>query len=140
MSSAPAGRMLAKSIGAFLLSASLLASVAPVLAAVPAGDAAAVETADSGEPGEITILARKRAENAQEVPIPVTVISPVELTRQNLVNFTNFQNKFPSFSVFLTNPKQLNLGIRGIGNNGFNTDGIDGSVGRCVGRCSRRWT
>jgi len=45
------------------------------------------------------------------------------------VNFTNFQNKFPSFSVYLTNPKQLNLGIRGIGNNGFNTDGIDGSVG-----------
>ena len=45
------------------------------------------------------------------------------------MNFTNFQNKFPSFSVYLTNPKQLNLGIRGIGNNGFNTDGIDGSVG-----------
>jgi iron complex outermembrane receptor protein len=63
------------------------------------------------------------------VPIPVTIITAQELSRQNLVNFTNFQAKFPSFSVYLTNPKQLNLGVRGIGNNGFNTDGIDGSVG-----------
>jgi iron complex outermembrane receptor protein len=127
MSSAPVGRMLAKSIGALLLSASLLVAIAPAVAAAPAD--AASDAAGDFEQGEITILARKRAENAQEVPIPVTVISPIELTRQNLVNFTNFQNKFPSFSVFLTNPKQLNLGIRGIGNNGFNTDGIDGSVG-----------
>jgi iron complex outermembrane receptor protein len=77
------------------------------------------------------VVARKRSENAQEVPIPVTVISPLELTRQNLVNFTSIssiQAARPSRSI-LTNPKQLNLGIRGIGNNGFNTDGIDGSVG-----------
>src|SRR4051794_10468823 len=114
MSSAPVGRMLAKSIGALLLSASLLVAIAPAVAAAPAD--AASDAAGDFEQGEITILARKRAENAQEVPIPVTVISPIELTRQNLVNFTNFQNKFPSFSVFLTNPKQLNLGIRGIGN------------------------
>ncbi|WP_303546605.1 TonB-dependent receptor [Sphingomonas natans] len=123
--------MLARGIGPFLLSASLLA-VSPAFAAAPAaGDAAAPadDAATDAEPGEIMIVARKRSENAQQVPIPVTVITPVELTRQNLVNFTNFQNKFPSFSVFLTNPKQLNLGIRGIGNNGFNTDGIDGSVG-----------
>jgi iron complex outermembrane receptor protein len=129
MSSAPAGRMLAKSIGALLLSASVLATAAPAFAA-PEGDAAAdAAPAEAGEQNEIMVLARKRSENAQQVPIPVTVITPVELTRQNLVNFTNFQNKFPSFSVFLTNPKQLNLGIRGIGNNGFNTDGVDGSVG-----------
>ena len=90
----------------------------------PAGGAQA-----EGSETEITVVARKRAENVQQVPIPVTILSSTELTRQNLVNFNNFQFKFPAFSVYLTNPKQLNLGIRGIGNNGFNTDGIDGSVG-----------
>src|SRR6187551_233236 len=129
MSHATAGRRLALGITPFLLTASLLAGSA--MAAAPAADAAAgAPAADEAEGvNEVTIVARKRSENAQTVPIPVTVISSVELTRQNLVNFTNFQQKFPSFSVFLTNPKQLNLGIRGIGNNGFNTDGIDGSVG-----------
>ncbi|MEI5685520.1 TonB-dependent receptor [Sphingomonas kyungheensis] len=82
-----------------------------------------------GEDHEITVVARKTSENAQRVPIPITVIPSATLVRQNLTNFTNFQTKLPAFSVYLTNPKQLNLGIRGIGNNGFNTDGIDGSVG-----------
>ena len=119
--------------------AGLLLSATSLLAATPAfaedlpapADATgpAITATDAGDPNEITVLARKRAENAQQVPIPITVISSTELTRQNLVNFTNFQNKFPAFSVYLTNPKQLNLGVRGIGNNGFNTDGIDGSVG-----------
>ncbi|WP_082006247.1 TonB-dependent receptor [Sphingomonas sp. ERG5] len=126
--------------GTFLLTASLLSLASGTAwAATPAAkeadtaivaDPAADEAAaPADQMGDITVVARKRSENAQTVPIPITVISPVELTRQNLVNFTNFQVKFPAFSVYLTNPKQLNLGIRGIGNNGFNTDGIDGSVG-----------
>ncbi|PZU06912.1 TonB-dependent receptor [Sphingomonas sp.] len=133
MRSASTGRALHKGAAHLLLSASILATAAPALAAEPAAaaDTAAAPDAatDAEAPGEIMVVARKRTENAQQVPIPVTVISPVELTRQNLTNFTNFQAKLPSFSVYLTNPKQLNLGVRGIGNNGFNTDGIDGSVG-----------
>ncbi|MEH3160088.1 MAG: hypothetical protein PGN08_14900 [Sphingomonas taxi] len=97
----------------------------------PTAPAAADEQTgtDEAPKAEITVVARKTAENAQTVPIPITVIGAATLTRQNLTNFTNFQTKLPAFSVYLTNPKQLNLGIRGIGNNGFNTDGIDGSVG-----------
>ena len=90
-----------------------------------AGDAAPGE----GRIEEVTVFARKRAEDVQQIPVPVTVLTTQEMARQNLTNFTNFQFKFPAFSVYLTNPKQLNLGVRGIGNNGFNTDGIDGSVG-----------
>ena len=113
-----------------LLSTSLIAGAAHAEDAAPAAAPAADQnTADQDQLGDITVYARKRAENLQAVPIPITVITPAELTRQNLVNFTDFQSKFPAFSVYLTNPKQLNLGVRGIGNNGFNTDGIDGSVG-----------
>lgn len=136
MRSASAGRALRLGAGHLLFSATILASAAPAFAAAPAAadaaaapDAAPDATGETDAANEIMVVARKRTENAQEVPIPVTVISPVELTRQNLTNFTAFQNKLPSFSVYLTNPKQLNLGVRGIGNNGFNTDGIDGSVG-----------
>ncbi|HEX7821857.1 MAG TPA: TonB-dependent receptor [Sphingobium sp.] len=120
-----------KNGGYMLLSASLLSIATAASAQVPvAKDTGATAPADEGDAGNaITVVARKQAENPQQVPIPITVITASELTRQNLTNFTNFQAKFPAFSVYLTNPKQLNLGIRGIGNNGFNTDGIDGSVG-----------
>jgi len=128
MSSSNFGSVLKYGVGHLVLAASLLASAGAAFAEAPASTTPD-EAADADRSEEITVVARKRTENAQQVPIPITVITPLELTRQNLVNFTNFQNKFPSFSVFLTNPKQLNLGIRGIGNNGFNTDGIDGSVG-----------
>jgi iron complex outermembrane receptor protein len=87
--------------------------------------------ANSNDDGieEITVVARKRTENVQLVPIPITVLTGSEVERDNLTNFTNFQYKFPAFSVYLTNPKQINIGVRGIGNNGSNTDGIDASVG-----------
>ena len=106
---------------------------AGVLGAAPAfaADAAAPATpaADNGQIQEVVVQARKISENVQLVPVPITVVGAQALERQNLTNFTDFQFKFPAFSVYLTNPKQLNLGVRGIGNNGFNTDGIDGSVG-----------
>ena len=130
------GRFIARNGACLMLSAGLLspASIAHAAPLAAADDAAvgtgAADTADADmDAGEITVVARKKAENAQQVPIPFTVIGAAELTRQNLVHFTNLAQKFPSFSVYLTNPKQLNLGVRGIGNNGFNTDGIDGSVG-----------
>ena len=116
---------------AFLFSSSMLLTVAQAAHAADAATAAAepAAAADDSRIEEVMVTARKRSENVQTVPTPVTVISGGDIQRQNLLNFTNFQYKFPSFSVYLTNPKQQNLGIRGIGNNGFNTDGIDGSVG-----------
>lgn len=97
--------------------------MAPAAAAIP------VAATNDDQIEEITVYARKRSESIQQVPVPITVLTPHEIERDDLSNFTNFQVKFPAFSVYLTNPKQLNLGIRGVGNNGFNTDGIDASVG-----------
>lgn len=121
-------RMLVLSTGS-LLSLAVGISAAHAADAATTASAAEVTTAAGSSLSDITVFARKRAENAQQVPIPITTLSASELTRQNLVNFSDFASKFPAFSVYITNPKQLNLGIRGIGNNGFNTDGIDGSVG-----------
>jgi iron complex outermembrane receptor protein len=128
-----------RAVRAAILALELSASMAALALTMPAHAETVppAPTTDASQPGAaeadrldtITVVARKRDEDVQTVPIPVTVITPQEISRQNLMNFTNFQTKFPSFSVYLTNPKQLNLGVRGIGNNGFNTDGIDGSVG-----------
>ena len=112
---------------AFLFSSSMLLTVAQARAAEVAADPKPAVESDRLE--EVMVTARKRSEDVQTVPTPVTTISAQTIERQHLANFTNFQYKFPAFSVYLTNPKQQNLGIRGIGNNGFNTDGIDGSVG-----------
>jgi len=112
---------------ALLFATTVLAGAGQVLAAEPVATEATAT--DGNRLEEVMVTARKRSENVQTVPTPVTVISGEVIQRQNLANFTNFQYKFPAFSVYLTNPKQQNLGIRGIGNNGFNTDGIDGSVG-----------
>src|SRR4051812_1804660 len=94
---------------ALLLSTSLIAGAAQAQETPPAGAQATgtdqvADPAEQSQLEEITVYARKRAENVQQVPIPVTVITPQELTRQNLVNFVDFQTKFPSFSVYLTNP------------------------------------
>ena len=108
----------------------LLLSMSSSVVALSSGSFAQDTKPEASETIEtVTILARKRAEDAQQVPIPVSVISSTEIERQNLENITDFQTKLPAVSVYLTNPKQLNIGIRGIGNNGFNTDGIDSSVG-----------
>jgi iron complex outermembrane recepter protein len=123
-------RMLALASVSFLaLAGAAHAADTPAAKAPAQADTQADEAAPAPDQHDVVVYARKRAESAQSVPIPITTLSAAELTRDNLVNFTDFQSKFPAFSVYLTNPKQLNLGIRGIGNNGFNTDGIDGSVG-----------
>ena len=114
---------------ALLLAGSLMLCISSAHAQTDATATDGTAAVGNGQIEEVIVTARKRPEDVQTVPIPVTVIGTEDLERQNLVNFTDFQTKLPAFSVYLTNPKQLNIGVRGIGNNGFNTDGIDASVG-----------
>jgi iron complex outermembrane receptor protein len=86
-----------------LASASLVPFIALSATAHAEGAPAPVQASEEAPPApeahEVVVYARKRAENAQSVPIPVTTLSAAELTRDNLVNFTDFQSKFPAFSV-----------------------------------------
>jgi iron complex outermembrane receptor protein len=110
-----AGLSTGQSLG-LLLCSGLLATTPPSwVQAADASDRTGADQladADGNRIEEISIVARKRSEDLQQVPIPVTVLSASELEQKNLANFTNFETKFPAFSVYLTNPKQLNLGIR----------------------------
>ncbi|MBF0563065.1 MAG: TonB-dependent receptor [Alphaproteobacteria bacterium] len=90
----------------------------------------AIEAASTGEQiEEVVVSARKRQEKLQDVPVAETSLGARELERDNLTSLGTIQSKLPAFSFVSSNPKQTNVGIRGIGNNGQNSDGIDPSVG-----------
>jgi len=78
---------------------------------------------------EVVVSARKRKEKLQDVPVAETSLGARALERDNLTALSNLQYKLPAFSFNSSNPKQTQVGIRGIGNNGSNADGIDPSVG-----------
>jgi len=87
---------------AFLLSSGLMLGASEARADTDA----AVATAPAADQIEtVTVYARKRAENVQQVPVPITVLTTQELARQNMVSFDDFQYKFPSFSVLSDKPQ-----------------------------------
>jgi iron complex outermembrane recepter protein len=64
---------------------------------------------------EITVSARKREENLQEVPISVTALSGYELDAQHISDAQQIQFDVPNFLYGKTNFTGQNLQIRGIG-------------------------
>jgi len=83
MTSNPNPRALrARRLAAALLASGALLMIAPAAFA----QTRPVQVADASDQiGDVTVIARKREENVQSVPIAITVIIPQELTRQNLV-------------------------------------------------------
>ncbi len=104
----------------------------PSTAPAPSAGAAAADAGPDASPEgvqDVVINARKRTENLQEIPAPITYVSGDQLQQDNIQNIRQFEQVLPSFSWAASNPKQTNIGVRGIGNNGGNNDGIDPSVG-----------
>jgi iron complex outermembrane receptor protein len=85
--------------------------------------------ADADQIEEVVVAARKRAENLQSIPVAVTDLGARDIERDDLSTMGKFTSRLPSFTMATSNPKQTNIGVRGIGNNGGNNDGIDSSVG-----------
>jgi len=97
-------------------------------------DAAAVDTATTdatdGHAGldEVVVTARRRAENAQEVPIPITALSGAALDQSGLYRLEDLNERLPSLNAQFGNPRQTSIAVRGLGNNPAN-DGLESSVG-----------
>lgn len=92
-------------------------------------DTAATDAAD-GHAGldEVVVTARRRAENAQEVPIPITALSGAALDQSGLYRLEDLNQRFPSLNAQFANPRQTSIAVRGLGNNPAN-DGLESSVG-----------
>ena len=123
------------------LSLVLAAIAAAYPACAPAAgagaDAAAVSNTQTSVPDEaapatlqtITVSARRRDEDAQQIPVPITVLNGETLENHRVYKLQDLQQLLPGTTVSLAQPRQASISVRGIGANAGNSDGIDGSVG-----------
>jgi iron complex outermembrane receptor protein len=77
---------------------------------------------------DVVVTARRRQEKAQDVPIPMTVLSGEALTATDTFRIEDIARQLPSTNVTVSNPRQSSVSVRGIGNNPAN-DGLQPSVG-----------
>ena len=129
------------------LSLLLLAGTSPVAVAqdVPTVTAPA-DTAPQPVPGEqdrtpedvqrssvasdIVVTARRREEQVQDVPIPISVVGVKELDSTGSFNVQRLQQLQPTLQFYSTNPRNSSVNIRGLGAPlGLTNDGIDQGVG-----------
>jgi len=116
---------------ALLASAALAVSAGAAPAWAQASTGAAADTADAAdaaELGEVVVTARRTEERAQDVPIPLSVVSGTQLERSGGYTLVDIQNRTPNLVAFNTNPRNSSVGIRGIGVSSA-SDGLDTSVG-----------
>jgi iron complex outermembrane recepter protein len=137
----------ASALAGLLCSAEAGAQDLPPAALAPAADDVGAEasageitgvTAIGGaavgaEPGLEPIVvtaSRRRNENAQAVPIALTVLSGEDLGRRGDYTLGQIQQQVPSLQVFSFNPRNTNVNIRGLGSNvALTNDGLENGVG-----------
>lgn len=88
----------------------------------------AVEENTQAQLSKVTVTARRRAEDAQEIPAPLTTLTGTQLEDQKISKVQDLQQALPSVNVSFFNPRQASIAVRGIGNNPAN-DGLEGSTG-----------
>lgn len=83
--------------------------------------------------GRVTVTARRVEEEAQDVPIPVAVITGKAMDNAGAFNVNRLQQAIPSIQFYTTNPRNSFLNIRGLGLPfGLANDGIEPGVGMYV--------
>lgn len=100
-----------------------------VAQAAPTAVGAAVGA--SSQVDEIIVTARRREEKAQDVPIPISVISGDDLANKGTVRIEDIGRLLPSTNITYSNPRQNSIAVRGLGNNPAN-EGLESSVGLFV--------
>ncbi len=77
---------------------------------------------------EVVVSARKRTENAQDVPISMSVRDGQTLADDNTFRMQEILRSMPNVSTEIQQPRQTSIVIRGLGKNPAN-DGLEASVG-----------
>ncbi|HSI78855.1 MAG TPA: TonB-dependent receptor [Lunatimonas sp.] len=79
---------------------------------------------------EIVITARRKKEEPQNVPIPISVIGGALVEEAGAFNVNRLKELVPSVQLYSSNPRNTTLNIRGLGSTfGLTNDGIDPGVG-----------
>ena len=113
-----------------IISASALAAALLFQAPLQAQDAEAPLPQAERSGGEIVVTARRRAENVQEVPVAISVVSAATLDAQGAYNINRLTQLQPTLQFYSTNPRNTFINIRGIGAPfGLTNDGFEQGVG-----------
>ncbi|MBH9313877.1 TonB-dependent receptor [Pseudomonas aeruginosa] len=78
--------------------------------------------------GKVTVTARRREEDSQKVPTPITVLGGETLEAQRISRVQDLQQVLPSVNVAYIHARQSSVAVRGLGNNPA-SDGLEGSAG-----------
>lgn len=113
---------------AILLLSSVACCATPALALGAPSSAATPDAAEVESAAAITVTARRQEESAQDVPIPLAVVSGAALERTGGYTLPDIQARTPSLTAYNSNPRNSSVGIRGIGVSSA-SDGLDTSVG-----------
>lgn len=100
--------------------------------AAAAADQAPEEAAAdaASDASDIVVTARRRVENAQDVPISLTVLGGGQMEATNVSTLDQAKQQIPSLQIFAVNPRNTNINIRNLGSNAsVNSDGLDSGVG-----------
>jgi iron complex outermembrane receptor protein len=77
---------------------------------------------------EVIVSARRRDEDAQNVPVPIAAVSGAALEHSGQYRLEDLNAQLPSTNVEFANPRQSSIAVRGLGNNPAN-DALESSVG-----------
>lgn len=111
--------------GAFAADGVLVAAAGPAAAPARASDDVELET--------VTVSARRREEELQDVPLPITVVDAKLLEETGSFNVARLTQLAPTLQFYSSNPRNSAANIRGLGAPfGLTNDGIEQGVGLYV--------
>lgn len=85
---------------------------------------------DNNQLSEVVITSRRRIESAQNVPIPISVVSGAQVDNAGAFNVNRLKELIPSVQLYTSNPRNTGVNIRGLGSPyGLTNDGLDPGVG-----------
>jgi iron complex outermembrane recepter protein len=89
-----------------------------------------VTLSDDNLLSEVVVTARRRSETAQDVPIPISIVSAVAIEQSGSFNVNRVKELVPSVQLYSSNPRNTGINIRGVGSPfGLTNDGLDPGVG-----------
>jgi iron complex outermembrane recepter protein len=104
-------------------------SIPTAVTAVDQQDTTSVGTGMDDD-GAIVVTARRRGEEAQDVPIAVSVVGGEHIDNTGSFNVGRLQQLTPTLQFYSSNPRNTAVNIRGIGVPfGLTNDGIEQGVG-----------
>lgn len=79
---------------------------------------------------EVYVTARRRKENIQDIPIPMTAMIGAQVENTGAFNVNRLKEMVPTVQFYTSNQRNTTLNIRGLGSTfGLTNDGIDPGVG-----------